>query len=34
MPDSIGYDASKKRLLVGQGTLKMSSLGMWLYGLG
>src|SRR6266478_6499172 len=31
MPDSIGYDASKKRLLVGQGYVENVEPGMWLY---
>ncbi|MBZ5619405.1 MAG: N-6 DNA methylase [Acidobacteriia bacterium] len=31
VPDSIGYDASKKRLLVGQGYVENVDLGMWLY---
>jgi hypothetical protein len=31
MPDSIGYDASKKRLLVGQGYVENVEPGVWLY---
>ena len=31
MPDSIGYDASKKRLLVGRGYVENVKPGMWLY---
>jgi hypothetical protein len=31
MPDSINYDASKKRLLVGQGYMENVEPGMWLY---
>jgi hypothetical protein len=31
MPDSINYDASKKRLLVGQGYVENVESGVWLY---
>jgi hypothetical protein len=31
MPDSIGYDAGKKRLLVGQGYVENVEPGVWLY---
>lgn len=31
MPDSINYDASKKRLLIGQGYVENVEPGMWLY---